>query len=401
VARPSGANPLANPSNAAGVQTNDFDISPFVYPVGPSVAPFATLLPNTPASEKACFYEADMNIGQTAPAADNELNIPCGEYRLVAWAEDRVGLVSSPSNTATSGAGTTNGWDGVTDVFEIRRVNSITLTITEVGFLGMFPDAAHANGPGAADDKFQRWVRIWIGGPNTLANQGPNGLNTTPPSVFDRFVLLDGALGAFPGRGTVVLGPADVANANVSPQGASPVSTICPSDGLFVGVKDPYHSLLDTVPLVLNPLPSSDYTASVLLDLGDYDNNNRVTGLDFSLFLAYYGTTYTQNDITAFGPAPTTQYHLDASGDRKVLYEDFGYINANLNKVGDLPPGYYHSAPGRNAGDRGDTVSVALLQSMGIGEAPKYDFDHDGWVTRPEMLKVLDMKMSGRWGRGR
>jgi hypothetical protein len=239
-----------------------------------------------------------------------------------------------------------------------------------------------------------------IGGPVINTGAPPAGAHAA--STFEKFVLLDHF-----GRGTIFFSHSDLGY-STNPQAVG----ICPGQPLMVSAKDPQHTIRKTVQATLPtpPLvsPNSDYRADftqyvgytppnvgdvvTALLLGDFNNDNRVTALDFGLFLSYYGTVYTQNDITA-QIYPPAQYHLDASGNRRVGFEDYLYIQADINQAGDAVPGWYNSSP------RGDATkcTVQELLDSGVREAKRYDLDGDGWVTYAEMQKVLSLKQAGKW----
>lgn len=326
--------PASNPSNDAGVQQGDFDISNVIYPDGDNM------------------FVANLTIG-----TPGSLDVPCGTYHIVTWAEDRVGLTSVPSTTGTQNG----GYAGATPMFEIRKFNSATVQVAIPNFSGSAPDPIHSNPP-----RFQRWVTITIGGAPGLGG-------SSVPVQYEKLILLDPA-----GNGTVTLTSND--------------GLPCPGDAMYVSIKDQQHSLRKTVPLTLTP-NTSDYTANMNLTLGDLNNDNRVSIGDFGIFLANYGIIYSQNDIT--GTTFTT--HCDLSGNRRVWFEDYLFIQNNNNMAGDQVVGGFSPRNRGNSGEEPTRILVKNLLAMGIKEAPRYDFNGDGWVTWDEMQKVLGLKASRKW----
>jgi hypothetical protein len=332
VLRPSG-----NSSVASGVQSGDIDISNMIYPKDDQM------------------FTARINVGTPG----TPMEVTCGNYRVVAWAQDRVGLFSLPRVTGNP----TNGYDGVSPVFEIRKFNSLTLNISMPGFAGSAPDPIHAS-----PARYQRWMTIKIGG-------APSASGSTAPQVYERLVLVDGN-----GNGTFTLNASD--------------RLPCPGNAMWVSVKDQQHTLRKSVPIVLTP-NTSDYRANVALTLGDLNNDNRVGIVDFGVFLSKYGVIYTQNDITYAGP--NVLVHADLSGNRRVGFEDYLFVQNNNNVVGDADLGNFSSMSMPIGPQKSDRVSVKTLLANGVREARRYDFNRDGWVTWQEMQLVLKMKSGNRW----
>jgi len=351
------ARPASDTSIAPGVHRTDFDMSRFVYP------------------QSGNTFCVQLSIGGTGLCADSTLDIPCGQYHFVAWAQDRVGLVSTPS-TVGSVAGGWNGATPLTRLFDVEKFEQITLNLHFDLFAGIAPDPVHAaSGPGGTP-QFQRWVIITLGGP-------PGSGGTFAPIHINRFVLLNAT-----GDGTVVLTDADTDIGEF----------FCPQGDFCVSVKDPEHSLRRTLSLTCDTTNMSNFTGNFTgtkqLLLGDYDNDNRIGIDDFGVFLANYGVIYPQNDITNFVLAT----HVDGSGNRRVGFEDYLNIANHNNIFGDADCGRFNSrTSGNNNGYDKDKVLVTKLLAMGIKEARRYDFNHDGWVTWSEMQKVLALKTLGKW----
>ncbi|HWA82582.1 MAG TPA: hypothetical protein VG820_04050 [Fimbriimonadaceae bacterium] len=327
--------PVSNPSIDAGVQQGDVDISNVIYPDGDNI------------------FVANLTIG-----TPGTLDVPCGNYRVVTWAEDRVGLISTPSTAGNQSL----GYAGATPPFEVRKFNSATVQVSVPGFSGSAPDSIHSSPP-----QFQRWVTITVGG-------APGSSGSMSPVTYEKLILLDPS-----GNGVISLTAAD--------------GLPCPGPTMYVSVKDQQHSLRKTVQLTLTP-NTSDYTASMSLTLGDLNNDNRVSIADFGIFLANYGIIYSQNDVT--GTTFTT--HCDLSGNRRVWFEDYLFIQNNNNAAGDqLVGGFTPRFKSSMAGEESNRILVKNLLAMGIKEAARYDMNRDGWVTWSEMQQVLALKNARKW----
>jgi hypothetical protein len=136
-----------------------------------------------------------------------------------------------------------------------------------------------------------------------------------------------------------------------------------------VSVKDAAHTLRSSATVSVT---GTVYTASLVLEQGDSNNDNTVDILDFGMYVADFGTGVTSNARSNF------------NGDTLVSTADFAFISFNFFQVG--------SAGCAGAGDGGvasddpmDRVSVAQLRKMGYGELAMADLNRDGWVDTADM----------------
>jgi hypothetical protein len=340
-----------------------------------------------PADDQA--FEVNGTIG-----TPGSINVTCGtQYRFVIWVEDRVGLVTTHASA----------------IFEIRLLNNIYVSLRIAGFAGSNPDAIHAAGapgPGGPNSQnyFQRWITFWVGGtPDGLPDGGGPHIG---PFRYDRLVLFTAGGVADNDPSTLAIEPIEL-DPTVAQPGQN-VARPCPGPQLWVTVKDRQHTLAETNMAVAAGGGSSNYAVSFTgapgpngavgdhaLKLGDLNDDDIVGIADFGLFLSKYGFIYTQNDITVIGaprPAPVT-LHADLNGDRLVNAADYLQIFFRNNNFSDP---YVTSYTSLRPGDQ-TRIRVSELLRMGIKEATRWDFNHDGWVTWKEMEQVLAMKMAGRW----
>jgi hypothetical protein len=383
--------PIANLSNNPGVMPGDYDFSTTVCPAGPVLG------------GDNLFY-SELTVG-----TPGTLDVPCGEYRVIAWVEDRVGLVSLPSTSATGG-NAANGFNGIFGPFEVRKFDSLTLYLRLVGdepngFQGTAPDPVHMS-----PERYQRWIQVVLGGP---PNTAPGPGTPISPITYDRFVLFDAE-----GNGVFSL---SVQNGDVFP---------CPGSAMWVSAKDPHHTLRRSVPLQLAGTPGSAYinsqSAAVLpisgqlamyyeiasniypqvpagpphfgpvippglrqmhLRLGDLNNDNVIGIADFGIWLNLWNWIYGQNDVTNM-IAPPAGTHADMSGNKIVGVEDYFYIvdPAAYNRPGD-PLVSSFVAKSKGPGDQ-TRITVEELLRNGVTEARRYDLNGDKWITLKELEEV-------------
>jgi hypothetical protein len=137
-----------------------------------------------------------------------------------------------------------------------------------------------------------------------------------------------------------------------------------------VSVKDAAHTLRSSATVSVT---GTVYTASLVLEQGDSNDDNTVDILDFGMYVADFGTGVATNARSNF------------NGDASVNTTDFSFISINFFQVG--------SAGCTGAGGDGglagdgpmDRVSVAQLRKMGYGELAMADLNRDGWVDTADM----------------
>jgi hypothetical protein len=170
---------------------------------------------------------------------------------------------------------------------------------------------------------------------------------------------------------------------------ASDVLVLVPcGDWDCITARDRLHTLRRT----LSPLTVSgtQYTASFTgaeqLIGGNLNDSNIIDIFDFGLFASEFNNNYGTADTNCATP-PT---HADISGNGVVFVEDFTFITTNFLATSEPnccgQPGI--------AGDEGETpvisISVAELQSMGLGHLAAGDVNGDGWLDPLDMQAFSD-----------
>lgn len=184
---------------------------------------------------------------------------------------------------------------------------------------------------------------------------GTGGSNA--PIVLDRDVVLDPVLGT----AIVVLDASD--------------GIPCDADITRVSVKDPLHTLRDTVALVS---VGNQHTGSVSLLGGNLNKDNKIDIGDYVVFAVRFGGL----------PGPDTPYphlpafrHADVNGDGEVTIGDYAILSFYWGVLDDADVGNY----------RGGNTEIRTRIAIGDAiaeagpEAAKLDRDGDGWITMKEL----------------
>lgn len=275
---------------------------------------------------------------------DNQ--IPCGTYRVRLIAQDRVGLINSPTTTRA---------------FDVKTLLSVTVNLT----LGGLADNPNANN--------QRLIRFMLG--SQQGTQVPPGGSSTPPTIIDRLVRFAN------GRATLTFSEPDIPH--------------CDGNNLVVWVKDLQHTLgVATAPQ--NGIVGGNYTFDLTLRPGDVNNDNVVNFTDYALFIADYGKN-APRDMTSM----TWYRNCDLNGSGQVDFVDWTLFYPQYGVVGDLQPGNFirsFTAPQRNGDVDASApglmkMTVKQLTKLGVTNAALWDLNHDGWVDKGELDKALQAKM--------